>query len=216
MYLNGRGVKTDAAEAGKWFRMAADAGNARCQELLAAMYAEGRGVPQDAAESEKWLKLAVAQGRTEAARLLAQKNPKPIAPGIPYFWWKKPKLSAEEEAQLATQALHKGVNATISEWFDEPAPRVRTRRQTFWSAAIWASSISLFIFLWAHVPEISDYRLRRFAAKCFAIVVVVAVVSGGSYCVARWRSRRWLRQIILARNGALDGPDRPTGTAGLR
>ena len=50
----------DAAEAVKWFRKAAEQGNASAQSNLGVMYAEGRGVPQDDAEAVKWYRRGAA------------------------------------------------------------------------------------------------------------------------------------------------------------
>ena len=51
MYANGQGVPQDYAEAVKWFRLAADQGDATAQFNLGIMYAKGQGVPQDYAEA---------------------------------------------------------------------------------------------------------------------------------------------------------------------
>jgi len=56
MYENGSGVKQDYAEAAKWYRKAAERGDARAQYNLGFMYLNGTGVPQDYAEAEKWYK----------------------------------------------------------------------------------------------------------------------------------------------------------------
>ena len=58
MYATGEGVPRDAAEAIRWFRMAAAQGFARAQYNLGFMYADGLGVPQDAAEAVRWFRLA--------------------------------------------------------------------------------------------------------------------------------------------------------------
>ncbi len=42
------------AEAVKWFRLAAEQGNANAQQNFGFMYLEGRGVPQDFVEAMKW------------------------------------------------------------------------------------------------------------------------------------------------------------------
>ena len=51
MYFHGKGVPQDYAEAVKWFRLAADQGDAGAQSILGVMYDEGHGVPQDYAEA---------------------------------------------------------------------------------------------------------------------------------------------------------------------
>ena len=54
MYGNGRGVPQDEVEAVRWFRLAAEQGNAEAQLYLGVMYSNGRGVPQDDAEAVRW------------------------------------------------------------------------------------------------------------------------------------------------------------------
>jgi TPR repeat protein len=62
MYINGRGVPRDYAEALRLSRLAADQGFAAAQYSLAFAYANGQGVPQDYAEAVKWSWLAADQG----------------------------------------------------------------------------------------------------------------------------------------------------------
>ena len=58
---NGEGVPEDAAEAARWFRLAAEQGDARAQYNLGDMYANGKGVPQDNVEAHMWLNLAASR-----------------------------------------------------------------------------------------------------------------------------------------------------------
>jgi len=46
MYDDGRGVPRDYAEAVRWYRMAAEQGNARAQFSLGSMYDHGEGLPR--------------------------------------------------------------------------------------------------------------------------------------------------------------------------
>ena len=69
MYRTGEGVPQDYGEAVKWFRLAADQGDASAQNNLGVMYEYGRGVPQDYGEAVKWFRLAADQGEA-----LAQNN----------------------------------------------------------------------------------------------------------------------------------------------
>ena len=50
----------------KWYRLAADQGNADAQNNLGAMYDNGQGVPQNYAEAVKWFRLAADQGHAIA------------------------------------------------------------------------------------------------------------------------------------------------------
>ena len=58
MYDTGEGVPQDAAEAVRWYRLAAEQGDATAQFNLGNMYRTGRGVPQDAAEAVRWYRRA--------------------------------------------------------------------------------------------------------------------------------------------------------------
>ena len=52
------------AEAVRWFRLAAEQGDA--QFNLGVRYANGQGVPQDDVSAHMWLHLAAATGQVEA------------------------------------------------------------------------------------------------------------------------------------------------------
>ncbi|WP_438957408.1 tetratricopeptide repeat protein [Cognatiyoonia sp.] len=66
MYRNGRGVLQDDAEAGRWYRLAADQGYAPAQFNLGNMYRTGQGVLQDYAEAVRLWRLAADQGIADA------------------------------------------------------------------------------------------------------------------------------------------------------
>ena len=61
MYYYGYGVKQDYAEAVKWYRKAAEQGNAYAQFNLGNAYYNGNGVEQDYAEAVKWYQKAAEQ-----------------------------------------------------------------------------------------------------------------------------------------------------------
>ena len=56
----------DYKEAVKWYRLAAEQGDAFAQNNLGLMYDEGHGVPQDYHEAAKWYRLSVEQGYAQA------------------------------------------------------------------------------------------------------------------------------------------------------
>ena len=56
----------DKAEAVKWYRKAADQGNAKAQYDLGVCYRDGVGVTMDAAEAVKWFNKAVDKGSADA------------------------------------------------------------------------------------------------------------------------------------------------------
>jgi hypothetical protein len=67
-HLRDRG---DVAEASKWYRHAAEHGNAGAQNALGVLYLQGQGVPQDLAEGLKWISEAAEQGHAGAQSNLA-------------------------------------------------------------------------------------------------------------------------------------------------
>ena len=71
MYSTGRGVAQDYAEAMKWYRKAADQGEAHAQTNLGYMYAQGHGVSKDDAEAVLWYRKAAEQGHARAQTNLA-------------------------------------------------------------------------------------------------------------------------------------------------
>ncbi len=60
------GVPQDFAESFRWYRLAADQGDAEAQFNLGVIYATGRGAPQDDAEAFRWYRLSANQGDTRA------------------------------------------------------------------------------------------------------------------------------------------------------
>lgn len=61
-YEYGDGVQQNYAEAAKWYRKAAEQGDAEAQLNLGNAYFTGQGVKQDAAEAAKWYRKAADQG----------------------------------------------------------------------------------------------------------------------------------------------------------
>ena len=56
----------DDVEAVRWYRLAAEQGDAAAQFNLGVKYAQGDGVPKDAVHAYAWLSIAAAQGNTNA------------------------------------------------------------------------------------------------------------------------------------------------------
>lgn len=69
-YDLGEGAPQDFALAAKYYRVAAEAGDARAQTGLSKLLADGKGVPRNQAESEHWAALSTAT-RESAARICA-------------------------------------------------------------------------------------------------------------------------------------------------
>ena len=61
-------MEKDAKEAVKWYRKAAEQGNAYGQHNLGWMYANGEGVPKGNVTAYAWYNLAAANGNASAKR----------------------------------------------------------------------------------------------------------------------------------------------------
>ena len=61
-YYEGIGVRREFHEAAKWYRMAAEEGNAEAQNMLAYMLYNGQGVEKNLTEAFKWFSMAANQG----------------------------------------------------------------------------------------------------------------------------------------------------------
>ncbi len=83
MYLNGDGIPKNEAEAAKWYRKAAEHGDATAQHILGIMYEDGIGVSKDDKMAIKWYDAAVKQGN-ESARARLQDLQRKTVP----FWRK--------------------------------------------------------------------------------------------------------------------------------
>jgi TPR repeat protein len=103
MYDNGDGVPEDAAEAVRWWRLAAEQGDAMAQSGLGIMYRSGRGVPEDDAEAVRWFRLAAEQGYALPQYFLG--NMYDNGDGVPrdnvlaYMWWNLAAAQGNEDAQ---------------------------------------------------------------------------------------------------------------------
>jgi TPR repeat protein len=68
MYATGEGVPQDDAEAVKWYRLAAEQGDALAQSNLGVMYEFGQSVPQDIVQAHMWFDLAAEHGGEKAKK----------------------------------------------------------------------------------------------------------------------------------------------------
>jgi TPR repeat protein len=72
MYDNGQGVPRNDKTALKWWKLAAEQGNASAQVALGIMYSYGEGVPQNDKTAVKWWTLAAEQGDADAQSSLGR------------------------------------------------------------------------------------------------------------------------------------------------
>ena len=70
-YRDGVTVDRNYQEAARWYRAAAEQGDAVGQNHLADLYREGKGVPQDSMEAVKWYQMAAVGGSASAQTSLA-------------------------------------------------------------------------------------------------------------------------------------------------
>ena len=82
----------DYSEAVRWYRLAADHGNAAAQYNLGISYARGTGVPQDNVLAHMWFNLAAARFTSPVSRVRAVGNRNAVAK----------KMSPEEIASVLT------------------------------------------------------------------------------------------------------------------
>ena len=69
LYAEGDVVTKDYAEAVKWYRKAAEQGNAEAQQLLGKVYEDGaKGILQDLITAHMWYNIAVANGQRDSAK----------------------------------------------------------------------------------------------------------------------------------------------------
>jgi len=72
LYVEGKGVPKDFAQATEWFRKAADQGQADSQNSLGYAYFTGQGVNRDFRQAAEWFRKAAEQGHA-----FAQSNLRP-------------------------------------------------------------------------------------------------------------------------------------------
>jgi len=76
MYEGGKGVRKDNREAAKWYRFAADSGNAKAATRLVDMNKGGRGFSRDNKPVAKCLQKedSIANGRVDASGKMASES----------------------------------------------------------------------------------------------------------------------------------------------
>ncbi|MEX0345306.1 MAG: peptidoglycan-binding protein [Rhizobiaceae bacterium] len=70
-YAEGRGVKSDLAEAAKWYQASADLGFAPAQYRIGNFHEKGLGLERDPTQAMTWYQLAAEQGNASAMHNLA-------------------------------------------------------------------------------------------------------------------------------------------------
>lgn len=127
IYLYGRGIPTDYAQALLWEQKAAEKGDPRAQRDMAFMYEKGFGVGADPAKAAEWNQKAAAQGNAEAQFHLA----KALDEGAGVNkdaqearrWYSEAARQEQSAAQLelARQSAGQGNCPVAVHWYDEAA-----------------------------------------------------------------------------------------------
>ncbi len=127
IYLYGRGIPIDYAQALLWERKAAEQGDPRAQRDLAFMYERGFGVAADPAQAAEWNRKAAMQGNAEAQLHLA----KGLDDGVGVNkdseearkWYAKAARQEQPAAQLelARQSAGQGNCPVAVHWYEEAA-----------------------------------------------------------------------------------------------
>ena len=103
MYDQGEGIPENDAEAVKWYRKAAEQGDAIAQFSLSYMYDLGEGIPENDAEAVKWIRKAAEQNLVAAQFFLGAKYF--LGEGVPenhikaYVWSSMAKTNGDERAK---------------------------------------------------------------------------------------------------------------------
>jgi uncharacterized protein len=124
MYINGRGVPKDYAEAIKWLRKAAEQGNADALINLGWMYFIVQGVPKDYVEAAKWYRKAAEKGDVYAQNNLGSMysmgHGVTTDYGLAYMWFNLSAASSNEDLQkIAATAQGELANKMTSEQIAE-------------------------------------------------------------------------------------------------
>ena len=74
MYAKGRGVKQDDVEAVKWYRKAAEQGNAKAQFIVGGLYWSGKGVQVNKSLAKEWFGKACDNGNQDGCEYYGKLN----------------------------------------------------------------------------------------------------------------------------------------------
>lgn len=109
----GEGLPKDNKEALKWFRMAAEQGNAEAQRNLGRAYDNGYGVPIDDVEAVKWFLMAAEQGLAAAQANLGVMYY--LGEGVPKndivacMWWILGSAQSNKSAMIGMDGISKEI-----------------------------------------------------------------------------------------------------------
>ncbi len=103
LYQYGWGVGQDWTEAGKWYRYAAEHGDANAQASLGLMFESGQGgLPHDKVQAYKWFLLSADQGNAEGSAAMCLNLSRIEATSRPIKIAAAERLAAEFQAKQRT------------------------------------------------------------------------------------------------------------------
>jgi TPR repeat protein len=114
-YYAGDGISQNHVTAVRWFRVAAELGDAYSQCMLGLYYFDGEGIPQDRAEAIKWLRKAAEQGNEYAIEALREIESGNVLPSAA--------VQAQEPAirHLQTEAVAQNTGSTVQDEYRDLA-----------------------------------------------------------------------------------------------
>ena len=132
--------KKNYSEALKWYRKAAEQGNAEAQINLGGMYLYGKGVPQDNSKAVKWFRKAAEQENAMAQKnigwLYEQGKGVPQDDSEAVKWFRKAAEQGDEEARAYLGWMYekgRGVlqdNSEAVKWYKKAAEQGNVDTQT--------------------------------------------------------------------------------------
>ena len=126
-------MRQNDVEAAKWYRLAAEQGDADAQFNLGLMYDDGKGVPQDDVEAVKWYRLAAEQDDADAqfnlGVMYAQSEGVPKDYVLAHMWFSLAAGQGAEDAVQKCDLIEKFMTASqiaeahrlAREWKQRPA-----------------------------------------------------------------------------------------------
>ena len=143
-YIEGRGVPKYEKEAVKWYRKAAEQGDAEAQYMLGCCYDGGIGVSQSKTEAIKWWRKAAEQGYANAQYVLGLRYKRGI--GVSQSkteaikWWRK---AAEQGHEYARKELtENGMTQNSQHTSSSSASQSRNQAQSSGSSSSTSKTLS--------------------------------------------------------------------------
>ncbi|EZP18986.1 hypothetical protein V550_03971 [Pseudomonas aeruginosa BWH049] len=130
LYRDGDGGPQDKTEAARWFRKAAEQGDAAAQNEMGVLYWRGEGVDQDRVKAGTWFERAAASGSEDAETNL----------GWFYLDDSQGVYSATSDEEAALLDRYAGSREKAFQWFCKAATQGDARAQFKVGEAYWNGS----------------------------------------------------------------------------